>query len=175
MRYMLVVAALLWGVAAAFADDPVGRYSVEGTNPGGGSDYRGTVSVEKTADTYRVIWIVGGKRYIGTGIGNKDFMTPGSRYMPRTAMTGAACGPIPAPAPWGRKSGSGNSGPERRRRRRYFALNGSSSPSSMSVSVLNSWSFSTTKNIPPRPFWLLSHFPFTGLMEPCWLRSPKIA
>ena len=36
--------------------------------------------------------------------------------------------------------------------RRYFALNGSSSPSSMALSVLNSSSFFTTKNMPPRPF-----------------------
>jgi hypothetical protein len=74
MRFLLVTATLLWGVATAFADDPVGKYSVEGTNPGGGSEYRGTVSVEKTGDTYRVIWAVGGKRYIGTGVGNKDFI-----------------------------------------------------------------------------------------------------
>lgn len=67
-------AALLWGAATAFAADPIGKYSIEGTNPGGGGSYSGTVSVEKTGQTYRVIWIVGGTRYVGTGIGDKDFL-----------------------------------------------------------------------------------------------------
>jgi hypothetical protein len=66
-------AALLWS-AAAFAADPVGSYTVEGANPGGSNKYRGTVTVEKTGETYRVIWVVGGTRYIGTGIGNKEFL-----------------------------------------------------------------------------------------------------
>jgi len=68
-----VAAVLLWSVAA-FAADPVGAYNVEGANPGGGSKYRGTVTVEKTGQTYRVVWVVGGTRYIGTGVGNKDFL-----------------------------------------------------------------------------------------------------
>jgi hypothetical protein len=67
-------AVLLWSATAAFAADPTGRYTVTGSNPGGGSEYSGTVSVEKTGQTYRVIWVVGGTRYIGTGIGNHDFI-----------------------------------------------------------------------------------------------------
>ena len=76
MRQMFAVgaAALLWSAATAYAADPVGRYSVEGSNPGGGGSYTGTVSVEKTGETYRVIWVVGGTRYIGTGIGDKNFI-----------------------------------------------------------------------------------------------------
>jgi hypothetical protein len=70
---MSAAAALVWS-AAAFAADPVGSYDVEGGNPGGGSQYRGTVTVEKTGQTYRVIWVVGSTRYVGTGIGNKDFL-----------------------------------------------------------------------------------------------------
>jgi len=66
-------AALLWS-AAAFAANPVGSYNVEGTNPGGKSTYKGSVTVTKTGETYRVIWVVGGTRYIGTGIGDKDFL-----------------------------------------------------------------------------------------------------
>jgi len=66
-------AAVLW-CATAFAADPVGNYSVEGTNPGGGGLYKGTVVVTQTGDTYRVVWNVAGTRYIGTGIGNRDFM-----------------------------------------------------------------------------------------------------
>jgi hypothetical protein len=74
MRHLFAVgaAALLWS-ATAFAD-PVGRYSVEGTNPGGSSQYTGTVTVEKTGQTYRVIWVVGSTRYVGTGIGDHDFI-----------------------------------------------------------------------------------------------------
>jgi len=76
MRHLFAVsaAALLLSVATAFADDPVGSYSVAGTNPGDGDKYSGTVTVEKTGGTYRVTWIVGGTRYIGTGIGDKDFL-----------------------------------------------------------------------------------------------------
>ena len=66
-------AALLWATAA-FAADPVGTYDVEGANPGGGGQYHGTVTVEKTGETYRVVWIVGSTRYVGTGIGNKEFI-----------------------------------------------------------------------------------------------------
>jgi hypothetical protein len=75
MRRLFAVsaAALLWSAASAFAADPVGSYSVEGSNPGGGK-YRGTAKVEKTGQTYRVIWIVGSTRYVGTGIGDKDFI-----------------------------------------------------------------------------------------------------
>jgi hypothetical protein len=76
MRHMfaLSAAALLWSAATAFAADPVGRYSVEGNNPGGGGKYTGTVTVEKTGETYQVIWVVGGTRYVGTGIGDKNFI-----------------------------------------------------------------------------------------------------
>jgi hypothetical protein len=72
--FALSSAVLLYGVACAFAADPVGSYSVEGTNPTGGGSYSGTVEVEKTGDTYRVTWVVGGTRYIGTGIGDKNFI-----------------------------------------------------------------------------------------------------
>lgn len=75
MRHLIAAsAALLLSATVALAADPVGKYSVEGANPGGGSKYSGTVTVDKTGDTYRVIWVVGGTRYIGTGIGNKDFI-----------------------------------------------------------------------------------------------------
>jgi hypothetical protein len=58
----------------AMAADPVGRYRVEGTNPGSSSTYSGTAQVEKTGDTYRVVWVVGSTRYIGTGIGDNEFI-----------------------------------------------------------------------------------------------------
>ncbi|HZS64390.1 MAG TPA: hypothetical protein VFA53_07840 [Xanthobacteraceae bacterium] len=76
MRHLFALAAAGLALAAtsAFAADPVGSYKVEGKNPGNGSTYSGTVKVEKTGGTFRVIWIVGGTRYIGTGIGNKNFI-----------------------------------------------------------------------------------------------------
>jgi hypothetical protein len=75
MRHLSIAAAALFlGAGAAFAADPVGTYRVEGTNPGGGSGYTGTVTVERTGETYQVIWVVGGVRYTGTGIGDKDFI-----------------------------------------------------------------------------------------------------
>ena len=66
------VVAVLAGTAA-FAD-PVGRYDVAGTNPGGGSTYSGTVTVQKTGDTYKVTWDIDGTQYVGTGIGNDEFL-----------------------------------------------------------------------------------------------------
>lgn len=58
----------------AMAADPVGRYRVEGKNPGSTSGYSGTAQVEKTGDTYRVVWVVAGTRYVGTGIGDSEFI-----------------------------------------------------------------------------------------------------
>lgn len=48
-----------------------GQYKVDGKNPDG-SSYKGTASVEKTGDTYRVVWNIGGTRTIGTGIGSNE-------------------------------------------------------------------------------------------------------
>ena len=74
MRYLAVTFVLLWSTTAAFAADPSGRYTIQGTNPGGKGSYSGTVTVDRTGETYRVVWIVGSTRYVGTGIGNKDFI-----------------------------------------------------------------------------------------------------
>jgi hypothetical protein len=75
MRYILAVAfAFLFGVVTALAADPVGSYTIEGTNPGGKGTYSGTATVTKTGETYRVVWVVGGTRYVGTGIGDKNFL-----------------------------------------------------------------------------------------------------
>ena len=66
--------ALILALSAtmACADDPVGRYSVVGSNPGGGGQYRGSVTVEQTGDTYRVVWDIGSQTFTGTGIGGED-------------------------------------------------------------------------------------------------------
>ena len=65
------VAVVLAGTAALA--DPVGRYDVQGTNPSG-TTYSGTVTVQKTGDTFKVVWNIGGTQYTGTAIGNDDFL-----------------------------------------------------------------------------------------------------
>ncbi|MGE0565376.1 MAG: hypothetical protein AB7O50_12760 [Pseudolabrys sp.] len=59
---------------SALAADPAGTYRVDGTNPGNGSAYSGTVTVSKTGETWRVVWVVGNTRYVGTGIGDRNFI-----------------------------------------------------------------------------------------------------
>jgi hypothetical protein len=65
------VAVVLTGTAALA--DPVGKYDVAGTNPSG-STYSGTVSVQKTGDTFKITWNIGGAQYNGTAIGNDEFL-----------------------------------------------------------------------------------------------------
>jgi hypothetical protein len=86
MRFVATfVAALLLAATTAFAD-PVGRYRVEGNNPGNGSAYSGTVTVEKTGETYRVVWVVGDTRYVGTGIGDRNFIAVSYRSGDSTGL-----------------------------------------------------------------------------------------
>ena len=62
-----VAAFLVWtGPALA---DPTGIYDVVGENPNTGGEYRGTVSVSRTGQTYRVVWSIAGQKYVGTGLG----------------------------------------------------------------------------------------------------------
>jgi hypothetical protein len=74
MRRFAMIAPVLCLLVQAAAADPVGQYSLQGTNPGNGTAYRGTVTVEQTGETYKVTWVVGGERYVGTGIGDKNFL-----------------------------------------------------------------------------------------------------
>ena len=84
-KLIMVAAAMLFAATSAFAD-PAGEYRVEGTNPGSGNAYRGTVSVTKTGETYRVVWEIQGQRYVGTGIGNKDFLAVSYRSGNETGL-----------------------------------------------------------------------------------------
>jgi len=87
MRYLPALAAAAFALSATVAlADPVGTYDVEGTNPGGGGNYAGTVTVERTGDTFRVTWVIGSTRYIGTGIGNKDFIAVSYRSGNNTGL-----------------------------------------------------------------------------------------
>ena len=67
MRVFVAFLVILISVPA-FAG-PEGKYTVEGSNPGGGSVYQGTVAVERNGQTYSVVWDVGGTKYVGTGLG----------------------------------------------------------------------------------------------------------
>jgi hypothetical protein len=85
MRFLATLIALLCLSAGALAD-PVGRYDVNGTNPGSGSPYSGSVTVERTGDTYRVTWTVGRQEFVGTGIGNRNFLAVSYRSGNQTGL-----------------------------------------------------------------------------------------
>jgi len=85
MRPLPAAVALMMAVGAAFAD-PVGTYGVSGTNPNDGSTYSGAVRVERTNETYRVVWTIGGQRYVGTAIGNDQFLAVSYRSGNETGL-----------------------------------------------------------------------------------------
>jgi hypothetical protein len=68
MRCAFSAVVLLAAATAALAG-PEGSYSVVGVNPDTGGNYTGRVEVSRTGDTYRVVWNIGGTRYVGTGLG----------------------------------------------------------------------------------------------------------
>ena len=86
MILKLVAAAAAALLTTAAMADPVGRYSVQGTNPGKSSGYSGQVAVTKTGDTYRIVWNVGGQSYTGTGIGSDDFLAVSYRSGNETGL-----------------------------------------------------------------------------------------
>ncbi len=67
-RLLAATAGLALLTTASWAD-PTGRYNVVGTNPDSGGEYRGTVSVTRTGETYKVVWDIAGTRFVGTGLG----------------------------------------------------------------------------------------------------------
>lgn len=70
MRTILVFAFSVFVLMplSAFAG-PEGTYIVEGTDPGNGGKYTGTVTVDRSGQTYSVAWNIGGTEYLGTGLG----------------------------------------------------------------------------------------------------------
>lgn len=74
MRYATLSVLAALAASPAYAADPVGSYQVEGVNPGSTAPYTGTATVTRTGDTFRVVWVIDGTRYVGTGIGNNDFL-----------------------------------------------------------------------------------------------------
>ena len=55
----------------AFAGDPVGQLQRGRQQSGRRGRYSGTVTVERTGETFRVTWDIGGQTYVGTGIGSE--------------------------------------------------------------------------------------------------------
>ena len=67
----IIISACALIVAPALAlADPTGTYNVVGRNIDNGSTYKGTVEVTRTGSTYKVVWNIGGKQSIGTGLGS---------------------------------------------------------------------------------------------------------
>ena len=58
--------ALIAAPGLALAD-PSGTYNVVGRNTDGGT-YKGTVEVSRMGATYKVVWVIGGKQSVGTGL-----------------------------------------------------------------------------------------------------------
>ena len=92
MRIVLitVVAVGLFGTTP-WAGDPVGTYSVSGSNPGG-SSYSGTATVEKTGATYKVTWVVAGTHFEGHrprrfAVSRRE-LPDGRRHRPRALLPG---------------------------------------------------------------------------------------
>jgi hypothetical protein len=50
--------------------DPTGTYNVVGRSMDDGNTYKGTVEVSRTGATYKVVWLIGGKQSVGTGLGS---------------------------------------------------------------------------------------------------------
>jgi hypothetical protein len=74
MRLTIGTLLVLILIVASSLADPAGTYRVSGTNPGSGSTYFGTVTVERNGETFLVTWTVAGGRQIGVGIGKDDLL-----------------------------------------------------------------------------------------------------
>lgn len=75
---VVVVLVAAGSGSAMAADDWSGRYRVQGVNPNG-SDYTGTVQIERRGDGYVVRWLVGDRRYTGQGIASNRSLAVGGR------------------------------------------------------------------------------------------------
>ena len=80
-RSFLTLLILTAGPAAA----QVGRYTVDGTNPGGVGHYGGTLTVAPQGDALRVVWETGGDPVEGIGVVVNDVLA---------VAYGGACGVV---------------------------------------------------------------------------------
>lgn len=68
MRTIIAAAVFAALTASAWAASPAGAFRVQGTNPGSGTPYAGTVTVTPTGSTFRVVWNIAGQTIVGTGM-----------------------------------------------------------------------------------------------------------
>jgi hypothetical protein len=109
------IAGLLLAVAISTPAlaDPVGTYDVTGINPDDGGEYHGTVTVNRTGETYSVTWTIAGTESNGVGIGGKrgNAATTGVASADDDMITsrmapGRDIGPMPVARRFQRKHGS---------------------------------------------------------------------
>ena len=74
----LAVCFLIGAPTLALAD-ATGTYNVVGRNADDGSTYKGTVEVTRSGATYKVVWVIGGQKSVGTGLGS-HFENAGNTY-----------------------------------------------------------------------------------------------
>lgn len=79
---MRLFASLAFAAGLAFSTGALaqaeGSFTVAGTNPGGASNYTGTVTVQKVGENvYQLEWTVGGNVSVGTAVGDDDFLSVG--------------------------------------------------------------------------------------------------
>jgi hypothetical protein len=73
-NFVSALIALVLSTSATFGADPVGTYEISGTNPGVGSKYSGTAVIQRTGDTFQVKVTMGGRTFVGIGIGKSDYL-----------------------------------------------------------------------------------------------------
>ena len=74
-RILLALLVVISFFTAPVLSAPIeGVYSASGTNPGGRGSYKGTVTISRTHQTYKIVWNVGSV-FIGTGIVTGDTLS----------------------------------------------------------------------------------------------------
>lgn len=67
--FFALIVTFVFSLPAVVSAGPEGTYFVSGTSPGTTARYQGTVTVQRTGQTYSVIWNISGTTYVGTGLG----------------------------------------------------------------------------------------------------------
>lgn len=68
-KTVLTAAAVISLMLTSAMAGPEGTYTVQGNSPGSGDPYEGTVTVERTGETYQIVWEIGGTTFVGSGLG----------------------------------------------------------------------------------------------------------
>jgi hypothetical protein len=90
MRACLTGLLLAAACAAPALADPTGSWLVNGGNADGSGAYQGKISIKRSGETYKAVWIVGDTTFTGTGVGgvmNNGVFTPGPASESDTAIS----------------------------------------------------------------------------------------